>query len=135
MSIAKGKNAEFYSDKPKTIICDIDGTILRHLHRFSDLGVVDPEILSGVREKFDEWDSLNHKIILMTARKESAREMTESHLRMLGIPWDQLIMGVSGGVRILINDRLQETDPPRSIGINVLTNEGFDIVDWKAIGL
>lgn len=135
MSKEAGQQAEFYSIKPKTIICDIDGTILKHLHRFSDLNQVSPELLDGVKAKFDEWDSLNHKIILMTARKESAREMTEMHLKELGIMWDHLIMGVSGGVRVLINDRLKPEDSPRAVGVNVITNGGFDIVDWKAIGL
>jgi hydroxymethylpyrimidine pyrophosphatase-like HAD family hydrolase len=135
MSNPVGKQAEFYSIKPKTIICDLDGTILNHFHRFSDLNKFDPELLSGVKNKFDEWDSLNHKIILMTARKESARKMTEEHLRQLGIPWDQLIMGVFGGERILINDKLLEEDTDRAIAINVITNKGFENINWKDMGL
>lgn len=130
-----GKVAEFYSEKPKTIICDIDGTILKHLHKFSDVSFIDAELLDGVQAKFNEWDSLNHKIILMTARKESAREMTEKDLKGLGIMWDHLIMGVNGGVRVLINDKLQPEDPDRSVGINVITNEGFESIDWEKFGL
>jgi hydroxymethylpyrimidine pyrophosphatase-like HAD family hydrolase len=130
-----GKNAEFYSIKPKTIICDLDGTILNHFHRFSDLNKFDPQLLKGVKDKFDEWDSLNHKIILMTARKESAREMTEKHLKELGISWDQLIMGVFGGERVLINDKLLEEDSDRAIAINLITNKGFESVNWKEVGL
>lgn len=135
MSIEAGKNAEFYSVKPKTIICDIDGTILKHVHRFSDLHQIDPELLNGVRAKFDEWDSLNHKIVLMTARKESARQMTESHLKGLGLMWDYLIMGVSGGERVLINDKLKDEDKDRAVAVNVITNNGFDSIDWRGIGL
>lgn len=135
MSIENGKKAEFYTTKPKTIICDIDGTILRHVHRFSDLNKIEPEILAGVRTKFDEWDSLNNKIILMTARKESAREMTEFQLKRLGLMWDHLIMGVSGGVRVLINDKLEDSDPSRAIAINVKTNEGFEKIKWGDFGL
>lgn len=135
MSVDVGVNSEFYVSKPKTIICDIDGTILRHLYKFSDLNNIEPQVLNGVREKFNEWDSLNHKIILMTARKESARKMTEKHLRSLGLMWDQLIMGVGGGERVLINDKFATEDKDRAIGINVITNQGFQDINWKEFGL
>jgi hydroxymethylpyrimidine pyrophosphatase-like HAD family hydrolase len=135
MTVQSGKKAEFYSEKSKTIICDIDGTILKHLHKFSDLNKFSAELLPGILEKFDEWDSLNHKIILMTARKESGREMTEKHLKDLGLMWDQLIMGVSGGTRILINDKLEDKDPDRAIAINVKTNSGFNTISWEEAGL
>ena len=52
--------------------------------------------------------------------------MTESHLRMLGLCWDQLIMGVTSGQRVLINDKLNISHPDRAIGINVITNGGFN---------
>lgn len=135
MSIDKGKQAEFYTDKPKTIICDIDGTILKHAHVFSDLMWGDPELNPGVRDKLNEWDSLGHTIILMTARKESARDMTERQLEDLGVMWDHLIMGVTSGKRILINDKLQPEDPDRSLSVNVITDSGFTNTDWEGLGL
>lgn len=135
VSSETGKQAEFYSVKPKTIICDIDGTILKHLHKFSDLNKNAPKALEGVVDKFNEWDSLNHKIVLMTARKESAREMTEKHLRDLGFMWDHLIMGMSGGVRVLINDKLEDSDSDRALAVNVKTNSGFNNVFWEELGL
>jgi hydroxymethylpyrimidine pyrophosphatase-like HAD family hydrolase len=135
MSVELGKQAEFYSEKPKTIICDIDGTVLKHLHKFSDVAFLDAEVLEGVQDMFNKWDSLNHKIILMTARKESARDMTEKDLKKLGLMWDHLIMGVNGGVRVLVNDKLQPEDPDRAIAVNVITNEGFENIDWEKIGL
>lgn len=125
LKIYEGKVKEFHTEKPKTIFCDIDGTLVKHAHRFSDLKDIEPTLLPGVREKFNQWDSQGHKIILCTARKESAREMTESHLRMLGLCWDTLIMGVTSGQRVLINDKLNVAHPDRAIGINVITNEGF----------
>jgi len=130
-----GKQSEFYSIKPRTIICDIDGTILKHAHVFSDLNKFDPKANPGVIEKFNEWDSLGHKIILMTARKESARKLTESQLSELGIMWDVLIMGVTSGKRVLINDKLKEVDDDRAIAINVITDSGFDNIDWKVAEL
>lgn len=129
-----GIKNEFSTLKSSTIFCDLDGTILKHLHSFSDVTNIKPELLPGVREKFDEWDSNGHKIILVTARKESARELTVSHLRMLGIPYDQLIMGVASGCRILINDKLFD-NKDRAVSVNITTNEGFKKTDWEKIGL
>jgi len=131
LSIYQAKIKEFYTEKPKTIFCDIDGTILQHAHRFSDVFFNEPKLLDGVLKKFNEWDSQGHKIILCTARKESGREMTEKHLKELGLCWDYLIMGVTSGVRILINDKLNKIDDNRSVSVNVITNEGFDKIDWK----
>lgn len=130
LSIYQSKIKEFYTEKPKTIFCDIDGTILKHVHKFSDVSFTEPSVLDGVIKKFNEWDSQGHKIILCTARKESARQITEYHLNSLGLCWDQLIMGVTSGERVLINDKLNINDNDRSISINVITNGGFNNVDW-----
>ena len=51
-----------YNNKP-TYFCDIDGTIIKHLHKFSDLGKFEVEILPGVINKFNEWDSKGYKIM------------------------------------------------------------------------
>lgn len=64
-----GIKNEFSTFKPSTIFCDLDGTILKHLHSFSEVTSTKAELLPGVREKFDEWDSKGHRIILVTARK------------------------------------------------------------------
>lgn len=135
MSTDRGKQAEFYTKKPSTIIIDIDGTTVKHAHVFSDLMWGEPELNPGVRDKLNEWDSLGHTIILMTARKESARAMTERQLEDLGVMWDHLIMGVTSGKRVLINDKLKPEDPDRAIGVNVITDSGFNDTDWEEIGL
>jgi dTDP-glucose pyrophosphorylase len=135
LKIYQGKVKEFQTEKPKTIFCDIDGTILKHKHRYSDIPNSDPIILSGVLEKINEWDSLGHKIIFVTARKESARKTTEEHLRKLGLCWDQLIMGMTSGVRILVNDKLDRKHPDRAISINVITDDGFERTKWDEYGL
>lgn len=130
-----GTQNEFYSEKPKTIFCDIDGTILMHLHKISHV-LQDPgELLSGVRDKFDEWDSKGHHIVLTTARKESARAHTIQQLADAGIIYDQLIMGITSGTRVLINDKKLPTDPDRARNVNVITNQGWSDVNWKVSGL
>ena len=126
-----GKIKEFSTDKPKTLFLDIDGTLLKHHHTISEVYIQPPEILAGVIEKINEWDSQGHTIILVTARKESTRELTERHLRQFGIAWNHLIMGVGGGRRFLVNDKLNESDINRAVGINVVTNEGFTSTSWE----
>jgi NDP-sugar pyrophosphorylase family protein len=130
-----GKIKEYYQPKPKTIFCDIDGTLLKHNHTISDVLTTSPESLSGVLTKINEWDSIGHRIILVTARKESTRNITEQHLQSLGIAYDQLIMGVTNGARVLINDKLLPDDPDRAIAVNVQTDQGFKNIDWEGFGL
>jgi len=130
-----GKHNEYNIDKPKTIICDLDGTILKHQHSYSDVARNKPELVDGVREKFDEWDSKGHKIIIMTGRKECAREITERDLTRLGICWDQLVMNVGNGPRIIINDKLEDKSLDRAISVNIVVDSGFQDVDWRKIGL
>jgi NDP-sugar pyrophosphorylase family protein len=130
LEIYISKQKEYYSDKPKTIFCDIDGTILKHVHGFSHITSTNPVILNGVIEKFNEWDSKGYKIILTTARKESARKITESHLNALGLCWDHLLMGMTSGQRVLINDKLYVEDQDRAIAINAITDGDFNKIDW-----
>tara|TARA_A100001515_G_scaffold35435_1_gene27631 strand:- start:765 stop:1859 length:1095 start_codon:yes stop_codon:yes gene_type:complete len=135
VSIYAGRQNEYNPKKNKTIICDIDGTIMKHSHRFSAVVSSEPQLLPGVKEKFDAWDSLNYKIILMTGRKESARKLTESHLIKLGLCWDLLIMNAGNGPRVLINDKLHQHSPDRSISVNVEVDNGFEDINWEEIGL
>lgn len=125
-----GKVKEFKTDKPKTLLIDIDGTVLKHMHSISDVYANDAEVLPGVIEKINSWDSNGHKIIFITARKESTREVTEQQLRKFGIAWDQLIMGAGGGERYLLNDKLGKEDRDRAVGINLITDEGFNSISW-----
>ena len=91
--------------RPKTIICDIDGTLVKHQPPWKNTSSSQKlELLTGTIEKFSEWDAKGYNIILMTGRKESLRCNTEKQLSDIGIFYDQLIMGVGGGPRIIIND-------------------------------
>lgn len=130
-----GKVKEFNTDKPKTLFLDIDGTLLKHQHSISNVYNNPAEILPGVVEKINEWDSQGHTIILVTARKESTREVTEKQLREFGLAWNTLVMGVGGGQRFLVNDKLNESDVNRAVSINVITNEGFNSISWDDHGL
>ncbi len=93
-----------YTDnRPATIFCDIDGTLAIH-RKPTDQFYNKLELLDGTLEKILEWDKLGYIIILTTGRKESLRQVTENQLNEAGIIYDQLIMGIGGGKRYLIND-------------------------------
>ena len=89
----------------KTIFCDIDGTLVVHdgnqTKQITDL----PVLLSGTIETINKWDRQGHRLVLTTGRRESARKTTEKQLSDLGIFYDQLVMGIGGFGRVLINDR------------------------------
>lgn len=125
-----GQIKEYHTHKPMTIFCDIDGTILKHAHTISSALAEPAQLLPGVREKFDQWDSVGHRIVLTTARKESTRAQTEHELTQLGIAWDQLIMGVTSGTRVLINDKLRVEDADRAVAINVETDGNWNNINW-----
>lgn len=92
-------------ERPKTIFCDIDGTLVRHSPP-SETAKLEykMEILPGTIEKLSEWERKGYNIILTTGRKESMRSLTEKQLSEAGIFYDVLIMGIGGGSRYIIND-------------------------------
>jgi len=113
--------------RPKAIFLDIDGCIFEHPGHPNN-HTTPPEklkILNGVKDKFNEWIMKEYKIILVTGRKECTRNETESQLRYHGLVWDQLIMGVGGGVRVLINDKKPTHDGDTATGITIDRNVGL----------
>lgn len=118
-------------DRARTILVDIDGTIFKQLHRWPSVYVVLPEdLLPGVAEKFLRWHLWGDRIILMTARAEAYREITEGQLRTANLHWDLLLMGLPSGVRILINDmKPEEQGETTAIAINLIRDEGMEGID------
>jgi len=112
-------------NRPKTIICDIDGTLIKH-NKPSEVSKTTylPELLEGTIDKLNEWERNGYNIILLTGRKESMRKVTENQLSQLGIYYDQLIMGVGGGPRYLIND-YKPDGTEAAFAINVKRNIGI----------
>ena len=112
-------------ERPKTIFCDIDGTLVKHydphtmsrpLHKM--------EILPGTIDKLLEWDRKGYNIILVSGRKESLREATEKQLAQAGIFYDRLMMGIGGGARYLINDRKPDGEEA-AFSVSIDRNEGI----------
>lgn len=112
-------------DLPKTMILDIDGTLLKHFGKISDIWDHEPERLDGVLERIDEWCTRGFQIILFTGRPESMRALTVEQLRQLKISYDQLVVGVGIGSRILVNDLRPGDSTPTAAAVNIARNQGI----------
>jgi len=124
----RGMISEYFTTKNNTYFIDLDGTVFRHSHRYSELKD-DVQLCDGVQEALDELDSRGDTIILVSARKESARALTEKILEDKMIPYDQLILGVSQGCRVIVNDVITKDSPTRARGVNVITDKGWSVKD------
>jgi len=110
--------------KYKTIFCDIDGTIFKY-RKFLNYDTEKAETIKSTKEYLQTMEKDGHHIVLTTARPEDLRDFTEEELRSNGIPYNQLVMGIGRGARILINDRESDSDEDRAISVNLRRNEGF----------
>lgn len=95
--------------KKSTVIIDLDGVIFIHKGGGS-AWYGEQALVPGVKERIDKLEGQGACIVIMTARKESARFRTERQLECLGICYDKLIMGVTSGLRVLINDTKPDGD-------------------------
>jgi len=112
--------------RPKTIFCDIDGTLVKHdPPSLTSKPNYKMELLEGTIKKLLEWDKKGYNIILTTGRKESLRKVTEQQLTEAGIFYNYLIMGIGGGTRYLINDNKPE-GTESAFAINLERNKGVN---------
>ncbi len=116
----------------KTIICDIDGTLIKYLGNTIGMTHNDVTPLPGVIDHMNRWEQEGHRIILMTGRRESLREKTEDDIKKLGIPYDLLLMGHADTGRIVIND---EGSKVKAHAVSLKRDEGFLNEDWERVGL
>ena len=116
--------------KPKTIFCDIDGTLCEYPYTGKMISFDDEVMkpLPHTLKKLWEWDKAGHMIILTTGRKEGMRKSTEAQLRRAGIIYDKLIMGIGGGARVLINDLKPDRPGNTAIAINLERDKGVSDV-------
>ena len=117
-------------DRPATIFCDIDGTLIKHAHPSEAAkNNYKATLLEGTIEKLLEWERKGYRIILTTGRKESMRPQTIKQLQEVGIVYDLLVMGFGSGPRYLINDRRPENGQDSAFAVNVDRNEGIKNID------
>ena len=108
-------------NRPATIFCDIDGTLVIHSKPTdAQLPSHQLNLLDGTIEKLLEWDKLGYNIILTTGRKESLRNVTRDQLEKVGIIYD-----IGGGKRYLINDFKENNNEPYAYCVNVKRNSGI----------
>ena len=117
--------------RPKTIFCDLDGTLVKHTN---PIDIQNPnlelEVLPGVHDKLIEWDTKGYHVVITTGRKESAREATVKQMQRAGMNYVQLIMGFGGGDRILINDKKPHApNVDTAYCINLTRNKGIEDVE------
>ena len=112
-------------NRSKTIISDIDGTLVKHCGKVKEQCQSELEILPGTIKKLQEWDEKGYRLILLTGRRESLRKTLEEKLFKAGIYYDQLIMGVSNGERILINDMKSDGVTITAKAFSPKRNEGI----------
>lgn len=119
-----------HSNPQRTYFLDIDGTLLKQKTNFTDtLDTEQLELLPKAREKVSDWHCQGHTIVIVTARCESMRDLTIKQLENAGIVYDMLIMGLSSGVRVLVND-VDSNDQQKAISYNVIRNiEGLTNVE------
>lgn len=110
--------------RPKTLFVDIDGVLLEH-NAVAKRAITLPKVLPGVLDKIDEWDRKGYNIILTSGRRESERALTEEQLQSFGIIYNQLVMGIGGGQRVLINDFKPGSTESTAIAVCVERNKGL----------
>jgi mannose-6-phosphate isomerase len=122
------------STSPKTVFCDIDGTLIKHHGDiFKNAHTAEEsQVLPGVFAAIKSWESLNYRIVLITGRKESQRKETEMILQSLHIPYDHLLMGLPNGDRVIVNDRKPEGTRPTAYAVSPPRNDGLE--NWDITG-
>jgi hypothetical protein len=126
------KAMEYYDkEKPKTFFIDIDGTTIKHSYHSWEKNHSKMELLPGVLEKINGWKQQGHYIVFTTARRGKNHPNLKQELMGLGLPVDQILTDIESGQRVLINDKLRDKDTDRAVAINVVTDSGFNKVNWK----
>lgn len=126
------KDWDTYVRSFATLFIDIDG-VLVHTNPVESTGEFNDsppmpqniEFLKGLcRERTF--------IVLVTARPEKYRERTIDQMQEMGIPWDQLVMGLPHSRRVLINDVLSKESELAALSINPLRNCDGELSEtWK----
>lgn len=107
-------------NRPKTIFCDIDGTLI-----IQDNNYGKAPLLPNVASALKNWSDKGYILVLTTARDPMFEKETRDQLNLLGIKYDKLIMGISAGVRVLINDK-SFSGERKAFAFNLDRDRGFD---------
>lgn len=112
-----------YKEKINTYFIDIDGVLFENgAQYFKPYWGTTKPILENI-EKIKELKRNGNYIIITTSRTEEYREITEKQFKEMDIEYDQLVMGIGNGKRIIINDFSNSNPYPSCIAINIERNE------------
>jgi len=114
----------------KTVFCDIDGCIFKHFGGRCNINEINPseDLLPGVKEAFSKWRHSGYRIVLTTGRPPSSFDITKQQLEECGLFYDDIVMGLPRGSRIVINDKKPDGQPTAS-GVNIPRDRGLGSVD------
>lgn len=113
--------------RPHTIFIDIDGTILEHRNDSDEIYNLPPQKPTpGAVAKFNEWAEAGHTVIVISARQATVKmtNYTVKQLKEHGFKYHRLILGVTSGVRYMINDE-KPTNKLTAIGITIPRDKGL----------
>jgi len=118
---------EEYRSRYRTLFVDIDGVMVINAGEYGTPKWGDTAgIPENVRYINSLVDTGTTQVVLVTARPEQYRKVTEDQLRREGVKYHMLVMGLLHAKRILIND-YSLTNPYMSCAaINVKRNTGVE---------
>lgn len=107
-----------------TWIMDLDGTLVKH-NGYKEGGDV---LLPGVKEFIDSLPE-GDMIVIITARKQEYRDITEKFLKDNGIRYNHIIFEAPYGERIVINDK-KPSGLPVSVAVNIERDKTW-LIEYK----
>lgn len=118
-----------FHPEASTLIFDIDGVILKHdkgYHGKKGRYQYPSDPIRNNVNLVKSYYSKGETIIFMTARPESERNKLQRELKKHNILYHKLVMGVSGGTRILVNDK-KPSNVNFKTAVAIETNRNKDI--------
>lgn len=117
-------------NKPATVFLDLDGLLLVYRNvGASEQWYEQPEVVPGAKELLDELEKMCCCVVLVTARKKCCREVLKQMLAAKALHYDQLVMGVTSGMRVIVNDA-KPGFPQTAVGVTLPRNEP---IDWRRL--
>lgn len=111
-----------FKNKVKTYFIDIDGVLFENGAQYFNpkWGTTTP-LLKNI-DTVKNLKKLGNYIVITTSRTEEFREQTIMQFKEVGLEYDQLVMGIGNGERVLINDYSTSNPFPSCTSINIKRN-------------
>ena len=131
---------DFKSGLPDAVIFDIDGTLALMKNRgpFDWMKVDRDDVNEIVKEQVGFHKSLGRKIIVVSGRDESCREITENWMEVYGIEYDEFFMRPVDDVRkdTLIKKEIYENEIEGKYNLLAVYDDRLQVLDmWYKQGI